>query len=313
MSPVGHVVSGAVCDRDFFCRIGQLLESDRDFDRFCRKTYDKRMSFDLWGKTLVLELLMLQRWCLKRFASELKETPNTSLASADEMAVVLLPRYGFSLHLLRRAVPLAVLGMQTEVSFPRATWAEAIQASTAVIEEFHLESTLQIATENSEDVVANAVGKATPVFVTGRKSTYHLLASRYQGCRIFGATGSCLVIVGSSEEEIRNAEQRFSGYSLDQSCSNHGLSLLCDGTQENSRVIKCWGSLASHTVGSTTLANELLRVHPSVVVSVKPGRVSDHSVVAGYTLWSLDERGDLVSREGFGKDPVAGWPGDYCV
>lgn len=294
----------------------QLVEDalqPSELHRLAQDTFDERLSQEHWRAVLGHELVMLANWLARRALGYARA--GSPSVQPPPRAVTLLPSYGFALHALRRSVPFAALGIATTITVPEANLACAHAAIEPLVTALHLSPQLSVLAEPAPQVVQRAVHEGVPVFLTGRTDTWRLLRQAYPEATLVGATGRCAVVVSRNRAEAASLERRLDERRLPVSCSNHLLTLITDRPEEvDAPVTESLGPLGQPHPG--TLGEELRRAHPSAVLI--PGHGTDEdptgpSVLAGYPVVRTRPDGSARSTVGFGRDPVAGWPGDYQV
>jgi hypothetical protein len=314
LSDVGQVVGVGTPDDLKLEAVEALLADAARLQEFAEQTYDPRMSLDRWRVVLTVELHLLVRWAARRYLRAARGEASPGIADASDATLVLLPRYGFALHVLRRAAPLAALGQQVTVSVPLETLRDAARPISAVTQALGLEARLALSDEAPQLLVAGAERSAHPIFLTGRLATFALLRRSHPKALLCGATGTCSVVISTNEELARLLEVHLRQGGLSMSCSNHGSTLVCSDYAPSGRAYSI-NREANHATTPTSLAEGVRRAHPSVILAHEaPARIASVPArLEGYTVVLCDQDGIPEAREGFGRDPICGWPGDSCV
>jgi hypothetical protein len=309
---VGQLIATGTPEYSCFSRIESLLQSPQEFTHFVERTQDKRMSREQWTHTLNFELLMLYKWAIRRYLLASSGSSVADVPKKEDRALVLLPRYGYALHALRRVAPLSALGVETLVSVPSPVLQDAARPLNAVAVALGLKQTFRLSREEPGRSVEHFARDKAPIFLTGRRSTFENIRELHPGIGICGATGTCSVIVGSKVEACTHLQRRMHERELAVSCSNHGLSVVCDNITETAECLSIsGGNMTSTTRGY--LVEEIKRVHPSIILALDADSETYPRLVAGYTVWSCTSDGEPQNHEGFARDPVCGWPGDYLT
>lgn len=307
---VGQVISAAVGPRLRGSDIEKLLESP-EFAESAAATRDPRLSAVGWEHCLRYELAMLVNWLARRTLAQHRAVADDR-NPVPPSVLTLLPRYGFALHALRRSIPFAALGIPTVISVSPESRTGARSTIPPLVSALGLEALVTLSDANPADVVEGAVTDQVPVFLTGQLATWRLLTERYPNAQIIGSTGECAVVLSSDPAAARNIVARLADRALPISCTNHQLTLITAGPpEESAAVVQSDGALSTPQAGS--VADELRRVHPSVVLIPEGQQLPPDVTLAGYQAVWCDPLGVASTTAGFGRDPVAGWPGDHCV
>lgn len=281
-----------------------------DFDLLASATQDRRMPVASWTHCLRYELAMLVSWLAHRALAYHSASAERS-GPVPRSVLTLLPRYGFALHALRRSLPFAVLGIPTAISVPQESRESARTEIWPLVSTLGLENVVTIGDATPAEEVRVAVANGVPIFVTGRLTTWRTLTQRYPTAAIVGATGECAAILSGDPTAAAELEDRLAERKLSISCTNHQLTIIAEASVDRAAVTATYGTLSTAFPG--TVADELRRVHPSLVLIPQGQPRPVDEFVAGYRTVECDEFGVAGSTVGFGRDPVAGWPGDHCI
>jgi hypothetical protein len=296
---------------EFLGTVDMLLADANAIHKLAEETFDRRMDRNHWRATLTVELNLLARWGARRFIEIPASQRMTSIG--HKRILSLLPSYGFALHILRRAAPFAILGIPTTISV-RPDLIPPAEACLAVLRDIlGLADSISLSGQSPAALVASFAASGDPIVLTGKRDTFTVLRVAYPKARIFAATGNCLVVMGSSSKNMALVEQAMARKRLNPSCSNMGLSIVCDDEAPNQAIRCLSGELARADFG--TVQQEIVRVHPTVVLSI-PGDDSkawNADTVAGYKIIVCDEEGVPYGLDGVARDPIGGWPGDYVI
>lgn len=308
---VGQLIPDRQPFPEFLENIDKLLTDNTAIRRLAEKTFDPRMDPAHWLGTLTVELNLLARWGARRFIEIPASRRMTS--SGNERILSLLPSYGFALHILRRAAPFAVLGIPTTISVRADLRSSAETCLDALSDSLELADKISLSEQEPAVLVAAFVASDDPIVLTGKCETLSMLRTAYPAARIFAATGSCLVIMGSNPRAMEVVERVMAGKRLSPSCSNMSLSIVCDGEGPNQAIRHLGGELARSGFG--TVQQEIARVHPTVVLRLRrdDAETWDADTIAGYRVIVCDEQGVPCGLDGVARDPIGGWPGDYVI
>lgn len=309
LTSVGQIVPAQAVPCLEVAAIEKLIRSD-EFADLASATQDPRLAALGWEHCLKYELAMLGNWLARRTLAHYRS--NHESGAVPTSVVTLLPRYGFALHALRRSIPFAGLGIPTSISVPDECQEQARATIPPLLEALGLKRLVTLAEAAPTTVVARAAAEAVPIFVTGRLATWQCLTEQYPSAQIVGSTGECAVILSCDLTAADEIAARLADRALPISCTNHQLTLITAGpVQESSVVAHATGNFATSHPG--TVADELHRVHPSVVLVPEGQDLPDDATLAGYRAVRCDSAGVASTTVGFGLDPVAGWPGDHCI
>lgn len=313
MLSVGQTIRTGTPQEEFLSSLERLIKSPEVTAQLGGVTHDERMPSEAWNTLLRFELLLLYQWALRRQILSAKEGRTGGVSGDAEQILVLLPGYGFALHALRRAVPFPALGLRTVISVPTHLLGSARGPLLAIVKALGLETAVVLSDEEPAKLVAKSVQTDFPIFLTGRKSTFEMLKSQHPSARLFAATGTCSVVVSSDANALTSFERAQDAHKLSVSCSSRGLSVVCNRISDDAVVASAWGAEV-RTGSRGRLVDEIVRVHPSIVLVVEENLTLDiPTELAGYIVWRCTKDGVPTHRDGFGRDPIGGWRGDYCV
>ncbi|ERO64694.1 hypothetical protein [Pseudomonas piscis] len=285
-------------------RLHELLFEEQDFDALARRLPEPRMSLAMWRDVLHSELLALFRWALIRAKEDLGQA---QAQAYGEEVLCLLPYYGFCLHAIRRAVPFALMGIPTTVSVRDDRYPEASAVIAELASLLQVQELLRVSDQPSASLARQFQGRDGLIVLTGKQSTYASLRSRYPQARIMGATGCCAVVLAAAEEPARQIEKQRMQGRLSVSCSNHGHTVLVEALAPGAAVLAVDGS---RPTTRSRVEDVLGQLHPSIVLAPSAADLPDE--LGGYSLLAWEEAA-TASLDGFGRDPLGGWPGDYRI
>jgi hypothetical protein len=220
----------------------------------------------------------------------------------------LLPRNGHAIHVIRRAIPFAALGIPTKCGFHDDQREQATRVVRILAKALGLKDLLSVEPMASDQAVAAARSGEELIVVTGRSITVRRIAS-VATSRVIGSTGRCTVALGSDDHELERLWEVLCSNPVPNSCTELKAAFVTEDLLDSSYVSAVGGSSKSYR-----LHEILRRLHPSVVlVAGQKLTGTIPVVVAGYRLLNCDAGGIVSTVVGFGADPVHGWPGDYLV
>ncbi|ROM22353.1 hypothetical protein BK645_22565 [Pseudomonas protegens] len=287
-------------------QLQELLFERDDFEALARRLPEPRMALEKWRDVLHGELLSLFRWGLIR-ARESLDDQGAGQGYGQEV-LCLLPYYGFCLHAIRRAAPFALMGIPTTVSVRHDRYQEASAVIGELAVVLGVKDWLRVSEESSAELVRQFHGRDGLIVLTGKQSTYTSLRSRYPDAWIIAATGCCGVVLSVEEQPARVIEEQRQEHRLPVSCSNHGYTVLAEALTPQAAVLAINGA---RPAVSSTVQELLGQLHPSIVLT-PPSALPLPDDLGGYSLLACEESA-AASLDGFGRDPLGGWPGDYRI
>lgn len=258
---------------------------------------DPRIPDDEWESVLRREIAFLSAWAARRALAAAKGADPVPTAWPGEGgALSLVPRHGHAVHLLRRAVPLALCGIPTEVA-GHVHQEPLLRKQIDVLRDLLRlpGDLLSLSGRPARDAVRTR-GADDLVVATGHRYTCGVVLAATKAT-VLGAAGSCVLVVGSDRRSLAALGERLREHDQPASCTRFGGVWLT--TRDR-------GERATASVPRDVVAS----VHPSVVY-VLDGPVRQE--VAGYTALRVDAAGAVDTLVGFGRDPRYGWPGDFLV
>jgi hypothetical protein len=260
---------------------------------------DPRIGATEWPAILAREVAATLGWVGRRALAAARAEP--SPAGTEIGTVVgLLPRHGEAVHLLRRVLPFAVLGLPVS-AVGRPEQRDTLREQAGVLAE--LTGTPRVGTprEGAADLV-QGLGRRDLVVLTGAPATLTAVR-RASPARVLAATGGCTLLVGRDPAGLGRAARLLEAVSHPGSCTSLG------GAWSGAVGDETW----SGDGGVATARDAVAAAHPSVIYRLGDDLGAEPAVVHGYTATPCDERGVVGTLVGFGRDPVGGWPGDFLV
>jgi hypothetical protein len=290
-----------------------LAGDERGLSSLAEQTRDERMSLPHWTTLLRAELLMLLAWAARRRVQRARASMDAGEdVRSGEAPLVLLPRYGFAVHALRRAVPFAALGLRVTCVVAEPCQQRAAAPIHNVARALGLGGLLLLSPASPRELVRRWVAAGEPIFLTGRRETYRLLRTQFPTARLSGATGDGSVVVARTSARARYAAARVSAGQLPESCTRLAATIVADGFTSDAAVESVDGVDGRPRLRDGSLGACVRHTHPSVVLVVDDD-VEAVTSLAGYTALRCDDAGHPLTTYRFARDPVAGWPGDYCL
>lgn len=296
---------------EFFDSIARLARSHSALKNIAASLRDTRVDLESWRLTLELEVKLLFAWALRRIVDlHSSETLPCALAPVVPTGVLaLLPRYGFALHLLRRAVPFAALAIKTTVAFNANVADEAARMTEVVAHCFGLSGFLSAASLDPPVALSEAVKRGDLIQITGNEVTVRALRDANPSAHIFGATGRCCVVLGRSRDRVARVAVELMQRDLSVSCSNFGMAAQCESLRQEDRpALICRDGLQFDTLDQMVRAQ-----HPSIILLAEEQDIGLPGLISGYRAVRCDDEAVPTDWRGFARDPLHGWPGDYLV
>src|SRR6185503_3009976 len=307
----------AINERRFYA-LADLVASEGQFRCFVDSVFDPRFSRREWRKTIRRELLILKAWTLRRLVIAGRRRRSDSRApitdTAPRRVLALLPGYGYAIHALRRAAPFTLLDAPVDWSVPPECSRQARSVLDVVAKTMRLGRSFRYQVRPSlltKDWIDDR--GYSLVVLTGRRESADALMAGAQGSHasVLAATGSGAVLLSPSAHrgELRRAWSLLLKTGPEPSCSRPCAAYMYEPPLRARSILTELAPVPS----ALGLAAETLRLlHPSVVYVLKDRPTRD--VMGGYRVIGLDT-GTLMpaALDGFGIDPVFGWPGDYLM
>jgi hypothetical protein len=308
---------------EFVTALIELTESKQEMRELARLVHDPRMSLERWTEIFYAEILYLLAWVLKRRKASL-ETANTGNPQPLIRQVLsLLPRYGTTLHVVRRAIGFAALGVPTVCGLPSSAH-EDRNVVEILDDHFRLGGLLSVLPCECMKAGGYLRPEDTTVVVTGRSSSVEAVTASYKWSQVLGCAGRCCVVAGADSHLVRELAASIEKRQLERSCSRVGAMLLVGSgekslkeefpealTLQTYETLDLNGMATSKEFKRKTLSQCLSSLHPSVVAIPRGTIFADY--IHGYRALQCDSEGSPIAFEGFAADPVYGWPGDYLI
>lgn len=285
-----------------------VLLSDEDaFNSLASEAQDARFDTAGWQNVLRFECLALLRWAFLR-TKAVKGKPFQP-EEQNSHFLCLLPGYGYALHILRRAVPFAYLGIRVTISTKQEAWEEAVRITNVLSNALGLAGRIQFSVANSESAVSEFSAAGRSIVLTGSALTLGNIKVAHPDAIIYAATGSCSVAISTDDATALSIESKKKQDGLSTSCSNHGATLVTSGFSDESWIY----SIDGKSVESRARLGDFLRQrHPSIILAQRSEESTETlpQFISGYPVIPC-EAGAGITVENFGSDPKGGWIGDY--
>lgn len=288
--------------------VGRLLEISSvpsEMTRLTAIVKEPRLDLLEWAGILALELHALLRWGLSLAKQSLID--GRDVKGGGNETLCLLPNYGFALHTIRRALPFALLGQHVTVGVRPDKINEATNIISTLANEFCISCCLEVSPVDPKNLVRKFYQSKLPIFFTGSLENYRILRMDYPLAKITAATGRCGVVVCDDLKAGEFIARKRRRKIPIVSCSNHSTTIFVNGIRSDSLVKLVNGNVP---VRPTILADLLRNLHPSVIFSPESELLPEE--LAGYSVIPCVD-GIATRVEGFGRDPIGGWHGDYAI
>ena len=280
---------------------GKLVSLADDPDRLAalgRCLPDDRLEEAKFLAVLEIDIRHASVWLLRHCIGLSGSVRSAACGAPRPRAVVFLPRYALAANILRRALPFAALGYDTEIVLGRGVRVEARQLKS-FLEALGISKRIRLVSGRRD--LRGRVSGASFVAATGRISTLRRIRRCVGPERMLGAAGRCAIVIGGSESELDNL-RRVLARSPRPSCSVARAFLVGAGKNPG-RYRRLYPKELSRT---------LARLHPSIVLTTSE-RWQGEVLEQGYQATMVAPDGSVADMEGFGCDPVFGWPGDWML
>lgn len=266
---------------------------------------DERVAAAQWDGVLVREFAHTLTWLVRRVRA-----PDPAVDSpgwpAGRRVVVLLPRHGHLVHVVRRALPFALSAVPTTIAgHPHQT-----RLIGQVVRDLRTsiglpEDVLRASEAAAADVVAE-LAATDLVVVTGATGTAAAVRAA-TSATVLAACGRCTLGAGTDRAALARLAAAMEGHSWPGSCTNwHGYA---SGRWDRSS----WTDQNGAEVDPRAL---LARMRPTALYTPVADLDARREAPArwhGYTVLPCAAGGVVADLAGFARDPVGGWPGDFTA
>jgi len=293
----------------FIAALTRLVGNERAFLAFAQATQDSRLTEETWQLVLRKELLLLNHWAFRRILCCAKHANKrgASHVRGPNRVLSLLPSTGPAIHLIRRGVPFAAVGIPTSCAFPLKAKFDKVKSVRSVALALGVEKWLTLSKDSPTDAVA-AVRKGDLIVVTGKQKSFSTVAAKAKEATCLGSCGRCAVVLGPSHLEVAKIMKDLGANQVANSCTRVRAGFVFHGKGRDRRLVRGLGE--QPWVGELRLV--LQRLRPSVVIRILSGkRKHSTEMLCGYRVLYSDTRGHVEDSHGFAADPICGWPGDY--
>lgn len=295
-------------------RLSVLLDDNGERDALAAVCRDPRVPADAWAMIWLREIAQLLQWCAYRAMAALADPDPSALQRTpvrSGMVLSLLPRHGVAVHLLRRALPFAALGMPVIAGFPKNLHAQGSAVAARLAAALGVADLVRVPDTPGHVLVKelDREPEAT-VVVTGRPQTVATVRSATRH-HVVGCAGRCAVVVADDAATLAEVRAWLAAYNKPRSCTRLVAAFLGQVHSPS------WRGWHESTGGRDYNRDEALqRLHPSIIYhyDYEHGDGGDSTgEIAGFTVIPCDARGGVETLIGFARDPVYGWPGDFLL
>ena len=309
---VGQVIALEIApDRRVLDALQRLCWDEDHRLAVARQCRDPRIDATPWDVTFHREILWLFSWIIARRLARAEPAHRRSSALRFDHVLSLMPRHGLAVHVLRRAAPFAIMGIPTDVGLPPEQRDVGADVVAAIASALGIDGHLTARTGSCEQKVRRAGGDARRLtVVTGRDHTARMVRASVDG-PVLGATGRCVVLLGNSTTRVRTTAVALQAHERPSSCTRLGAAFVGSVADDH------WPTLDAGPSVVDEVGAVLRRHHPSAVLVLRDAKDAKDAdscavdVLHGYRTVVCDDDGAVASAQGFGADPVHGWPGDF--
>ena len=297
-------------ETEFLDALTRLLNSAIVFAKLAVLTQDRRVSESQWQSLLYRELLQLYDWSVSRIM--LSAQTKLDVEECPEYVLSLLPRTAIAAHLLRRAIPIAALGIPVVCGFPVAQQAEGTKIAQTLASNLGIEKFLSVAQKGCQQALQSANQEGSLIVVTGRRSTVAHIKGIVNS-RVVGCTGRCSVLLGVESNLVMELHNAIKQVRVAHSCNRLRATLLCETLKD---ISIAYTPFSKNPPITYSVSEILKRLHPSVVFTPQQNSEEQNNIphyLCGYRVIPCATDGSSPNAIGFAADPIYGWPGDYLL
>lgn len=291
----------------FLQRLERIISKKQFSKELIGQIADKRMKKEEFELIFRRELLELYKWGIKRivFSStvQLKKKKNFY-----RKVFVFLPEHATAIHLLRRAIPFACLGIPVHCYFKQKVVQSEHLVATRLIQWLNLENRVTVKKQDPAKILSRIDHTKNLIVITGKAESVSAVRSQVKNAHIIGATGKCSVLVADSISQCRRIKKMLEKHHFPNSCTSLKACFLTTPRLLNTGAVAPYPGDPKKII---SLKAAIKKLHPSVIYTNSKFNLS--YLADGYCVKKITLTGRTNDLIGLGADPVNQWQGDYLI
>lgn len=288
-------------------RLESIISKKQFKNEFIDRIADRRMQKEEFELIFKRELLELYKWGIKRVVlhsiAHLKKKKDFY-----KKVYVFLPEHATAIHLLRRAIPFACLGIPVHCYFKQTVVQSEYIVAARLIQWLNLEERVRVNKQNPVKILSKIDNIKNLIVITGKTQSVSAVRSRIKNACIIGATGKCSVLVTDSMSQCQRIKKKLEKHYFPNSCTFLKACFLTTPRFSETGAVTPYHQ---NTKKIIPLKEVLKKLHPSIVYTNSRFDVS--CFTDSYCVKKITLSGSTNDLIGLGADPVNRWPGDYLI
>lgn len=276
----------------------QIQKKDSPFNY--ELTFDERFSKNEWINIVNHEILLLYNWLLKRLVYSKTKLSSSPYQFHD--IYCFQPRYGITLHLLRRVIPFALLNLKTNCIFADEIKIQSSEILNYLTSIFETPSISIIDRKNISKIKDN---KSSLLLITGKVETFQNVNTKYKKSTVIGSTGNSSIVI---TDNLKHGQEFLNSYKqLKQSCTSIS-SIIFATKREKSDYLDTTNNV------SYSFQDLMRRYNPTIIHDLD-NHFNSHEIEKSPYLIIQYAKKNLQPQitAGICSDPIHGYPGDYLI
>lgn len=304
----GKLIPAKICpDIIVLQRLESIISKKQFSKNLIDRIADKRMQKKEFELIFRRELLELYKWGIKRVVLHSIVQQKTEKDSYKKV-YVFLPEQATAIHLLRRAVPFAFLGIPVRCYFKQSVVGSEYTVATTLLQWLNLEERVRLNKQNPVKILSRIDRKNNLIVITGKTESVSAVRSQIKNARIIGATGKCSVLVTDSISQCRRIKKILEKHHFPNSCTALKACFLTTPRFLNKGAVTPYPEKPEKII---SLKTAIKKLHPSIIYTNSRYNVS--CFAGSYSVKKITLSGRTNDLIGLGADPVNQWPGDYLI
>ena len=270
------------------------------------KIRDPRLTKKQFEIVLKNELLELYKWLLRRivFSAGYNQKKNSGFF---KRVYVFLPGQAIAIHLLRRAIPFACLGIPVYCFYKSKTVLGNYELSNKVFNWLGLNNKIKALKQNPKKSLPR-IDKPNNLFViTGKQESFFQIKTELKKASLVGATGRCSILVTDSVPKARRIKKLLCSHIVENSCTTLKATFIIGKSFSKFGLIKG----IENNKKQYSFSEILSRLRPTIIFSNNSSDIKRWT--DQYCIKPISLNATTKDIEGLAKDPICGWPGDYLL